>query len=67
MGFGNDYFIVRDVAKRCKVAPSTVIYYTKIRLISSCSRTESGYKLYGKQTIEKIEFIKKAKKIGIHT
>jgi DNA-binding transcriptional MerR regulator len=67
MGFGNDYFIVRDVAKRCKVAPSTVRYYTKIRLIFPCGQTESGYKLYDKQTMEKIEFIKKAKKLGIHT
>jgi DNA-binding transcriptional MerR regulator len=64
MGFGNDYFIVRDVAKRCKVASSTVRYYTKIGLISPCGKTESGYKLYDKQAIEKIEFIKKAKKLG---
>jgi DNA-binding transcriptional MerR regulator len=55
----NDYFIVRDVEKRCKVAPSTVIYYAKIRLIFPCGETESGYKLYDKQAIEKIEFIKK--------
>jgi DNA-binding transcriptional MerR regulator len=64
MGVGNDYFIVRDVAKRCKVASSTVRYYTKIGLISPCGKTESGYKLYDKQAIEKIEFIKKAKKLG---
>ncbi len=64
MKLENSYFIVKDVANKCKVNPSTVRYYTKIGLIVPCSKTEAGYKLYDEKAIEKIEFINKAKKLG---
>lgn len=43
----------------------TLRYYEDIGLISPAGRTDSGYRLYGWRELEQIEFIRRAKLMGL--
>lgn len=43
----------------------TLRYYEEIGLISPAGRTESGYRLYGWRELEQIEFVRRAKLMGL--
>ena len=56
---------IGDVSKKFCLNPRTIRYYENIGLLSKPLRTESGYRLYNKETIERLEFILKAKTLGL--
>lgn len=58
-------FFIGDVAKRFGLNPRTIRYYEMIGLLPRARRTESGYRVYSDETIERLEFILKAKTLGL--
>ena len=55
---------IKDVADRSGFSTATLRYYEGIGLLSPASRTDSGYRLYGDDAIERLAFIARAKQLG---
>ncbi|GAA0463568.1 MerR family transcriptional regulator [Alkalibacillus silvisoli] len=55
---------ISQIAKGSNVNIETVRYYEKRGLISEPPRTESGYRMFPKEVIQDIQFIKRAQDIG---
>jgi len=56
---------IGEVARLSGVPAKTLRYYEDIGLISPAGRTHSGYRLYGWREFEQIEFIRRAKLMGL--
>jgi MerR family Zn(II)-responsive transcriptional regulator of zntA len=55
---------IGEVAKRSGVGIDTLRFYEKRGLLGRPARTESGYRLYSREVLEQIEFIKRAQALG---
>jgi Hg(II)-responsive transcriptional regulator len=55
---------ISQVAKAANVNVETIRYYERRGLISEPPRTESGYRHFPQEVIERIQFIKKAQDLG---
>ncbi|MEW6408766.1 MAG: heavy metal-responsive transcriptional regulator [Nitrospirota bacterium] len=58
-------FFIGDIAKRFGLNQRTLRYYETIGLLPKVGRTESGYRIYTDETYRRLEFILKAKSIGL--
>ena len=58
-------FFIGDIAKRFGLNPRTIRYYETIGILPKARRIESGYRVYDDKTIERLEFILKAKTLGL--
>ncbi len=58
-------FFIGDVAKRFGLNPRTIRYYETIGVLPMAKRSESGYRVYSDETVERLEFILKAKTLGL--
>ncbi|MBI4779798.1 MAG: MerR family transcriptional regulator [Oscillatoriophycideae cyanobacterium NC_groundwater_1537_Pr4_S-0.65um_50_18] len=56
---------VGDLAKQTGVSVRTLHYYDEIGLLSPSHRTESGYRLYGKENILRLQQIVSLRQIGL--
>ncbi len=56
---------IGEVARLAGVPAKTLRYYEGIGLISPAGRTASGYRLYGWRELEQIEFVRRAKLMGL--
>src|SRR5215210_5825494 len=56
---------IGEVARLAGVPPKTLRYYEDMGLISPAGRTVSGYRIYGWRELEQIEFVRKAKLMGL--
>ena len=56
---------IGEVARLVGVPAKTLRYYEDIGLISPAGRTDAGYRLYGWRELEQIEFIRRAKLMGL--
>lgn len=56
---------ISEAARLAGVPAKTLRYYEGIGLISPAKRTESGYRLYGWRELERIEFVRRAKLMGL--
>ena len=56
---------IGEVARLVDVPAKTLRYYEEIGLISPAGRTDAGYRLYGWRELEQIEFIRRAKLMGL--
>lgn len=52
------------VAKKSNVNIETIRYYERRGLISEPPRTESGYRIFPLETVERIKFIKRSQELG---
>ncbi len=52
------------LAKRAGVNTTTIRYYETIGLLPQTPRGENRYRLYSKETVELLQFIAKAKRLG---
>lgn len=57
-------FLTGQIAKKAGVNVETLRFYEKKGLIPEPLRTESGYRQYPEETIQRIQFIKNAQKLG---
>ena len=56
---------IGELAKRSGVTTKTIRYYELFGLLEEPSRTESGYRLYRREDADRLDFIKKAKRLGL--
>lgn len=56
---------VGELAKLTGLTAKTIRYYELLKLIPEPQRTETGYRLYSETDVQRLEFIKKAKQIGL--
>ncbi|MBI3759401.1 MAG: heavy metal-responsive transcriptional regulator [Deltaproteobacteria bacterium] len=55
---------IGEVALRSGVSIDTVRYYERMRLLPAAPRTEGGFRLFSKETVERVRFIKQAQELG---
>ena len=55
---------IGEMAKRSEVTTKTIRYYELLGLLHAPERTESGYRLYNDNDVERLVFIRKAKSLG---
>lgn len=56
---------IGDVAKKLGLNPRTIRYYERTGLLPKATRTDSGYRVYGSDALNRLEFILKAKELGL--
>jgi DNA-binding transcriptional MerR regulator len=56
---------IGELAQATGLTPKTIRYYELLGLLEEPARTESGYRLYGQEQVERLEFVKKAKRLGL--
>ncbi len=56
---------IGELAARFGLNPKTIRYYEEIGLLKRAGRSESGYRLYGKPDVERLGFIRRAKKLDL--
>ena len=56
---------IGEAARLVGLPAKTLRYYEDIGLISPARRTDSGYRLYGWRELEQIEFVRRAKLMGL--
>ena len=56
---------IGEIAKTVGVTPDTIRYYEHEGLLSPPPRTTSGYRDYGPETVDDLQFIKKAQALGL--
>ena len=56
---------IGEMAKVTGLTAKTIRYYELHGLLEAPPRTESGYRLYGRDDLEQLEFVKKAKRLGL--
>jgi MerR family transcriptional regulator, copper efflux regulator len=55
---------IGDVSKRSGIGIEALRFYEKSGLLDKPSRTESGYRVYGPEILERLAFIKRAQALG---
>lgn len=55
---------IGEVALRSGVSIDTVRYYERRQLLPAAPRTEGGFRLFSKETVERVRFIKQAQELG---
>lgn len=55
---------IGNVAGLAGVSVQTVRYYERLGLLPAAQRTESGYRVYSPQTVERLQFIRQAQAAG---
>ncbi|WP_416676595.1 heavy metal-responsive transcriptional regulator [Egbenema bharatensis] len=58
-------FQVGEVSRRLDLNPQTLYFYERIGLIPPPQRTESGYRLFSQQDVDRLAFITRAKALGL--
>ena len=56
---------IGELARATETTTTTIRYYELLGLLSEPNRTDSGYRKYDPQDVERLEFIKKAKRLGL--
>lgn len=56
---------IGELAKSAGVTPDTIRYYEREGLLPLAERTPSGYRDYGPETVDHLQFIKKAQALGL--
>lgn len=56
---------IGELARATGLTAKTIRYYELLGLLEEPRRTESGYRLYGQEDVEWLDFIKKAKRLGL--
>ncbi len=54
-----------DVAKSLGIGVQTLHYYERERLIPAPARSDSGYRIYTPEIVERVAFIRKAQALGL--
>ncbi len=56
---------IGTLARQAGVPIQTIRYYEQMGLLAKARRTASGYRLYRPEALERLQFIKKAKSLGL--
>jgi MerR family copper efflux transcriptional regulator len=55
---------IGTAAQHSGVPAKTIRYYESVGLIQPADRTASGYRVYGKQDVETLRFVQRARSLG---
>jgi DNA-binding transcriptional MerR regulator len=55
---------IGEIAQKTGVSVGTLRYYESLQLLSPLERGDNNYRYYGPETIQQVEFIKKAQSLG---
>ncbi|WP_081700442.1 MerR family transcriptional regulator [Sulfobacillus thermosulfidooxidans] len=55
---------IGELAKLAKITPKNLRYYEDFGLLPASQRSESGYRLYSWNDLDRLRFIQKAKTVG---
>lgn len=55
---------IGELAKQLSINPKTIRYYEDIKLLPRPERGTNNYRVYSKDTLNRLHFIKKAKSLG---
>lgn len=55
---------ISEFANKCGVNKETIRYYENQHLLSPDEHSESGYRLYTKESVKRVHFIKKLQNLG---
>ncbi|UTV27588.1 Zn(2+)-responsive transcriptional regulator [Photobacterium atrarenae] len=58
-------YLIGQLAKLCDVSSDTLRFYEKNGLLTPAGRSDSGYRLYNEACLKQINFILKAKELGL--
>jgi DNA-binding transcriptional MerR regulator len=58
-------FRVGEVAARAGVSVDAVCYYERLKLLPRAKRTSGGFRLFGPDSVERVQFIKQAQELGL--
>jgi DNA-binding transcriptional MerR regulator len=61
----SDLFPIAELGRRTGFTPATLRYYEKIGLLDAPPRSEAGYRLYGRDAEARLQFIRRAKQLGL--
>ena len=56
---------IGELARSTGATVKTIRFYEDAGLIPAAPRTESAYRIYGTEAVERLEFIRKAKRLGM--
>lgn len=57
--------LIGEIAKRVGVTTKTIRYYESMGLLGEARRTDSGYRVYSDQDLDRVRFIQGAKALGL--
>ena len=57
-------YLIGELAKAGGVKSDTVRFYERSGLLPAAARTDSGYRTYNEQSLQRLRFIKKAQALG---
>lgn len=60
-----DGMTISDAASATGFSASAIRYYERIGLLPEADRSDSGYRLYGEDAVERLHFIRRAKRLGL--
>ena len=55
---------IGEIAALADVSVDTVRYYERLKLLPTAARTNSGYRVFSVDTVDRIRFIKQAQEMG---
>ena len=55
---------IGELAQRCHLSVDTLRYYEKEGLLAPTARSDSGYRLYADTVTARVNFIRRAKRVG---
>ncbi len=56
---------IGQLARRSGLAPSAVRYYEQLGLLPAPARTESGYRSYSSDAVDRLTFVRSAQAVGL--
>jgi DNA-binding transcriptional MerR regulator len=56
---------IGELARECSVNPKTIRYYEAFGLLPKAARAPSGHRLYSARDLQRLQFIRRAKQIGL--
>lgn len=56
--------LIGDLAREVDVPVSTIRYYERIGLLTAVARNDGGYRLYTRQAVDEVRFIRRAQRLG---
>lgn len=57
--------LIGELARRTGVNPKTIRYYEEVGVLPPARRAPSRYRQYGDEDVERLEFIRNAKALGV--
>jgi len=56
---------IGEVATRTGVSVDAVRYYERLKLLPRARRTSGGFRVFGVESVERVQFIKQAQELGL--